>query len=40
MVRQMAKMDVTALGAFNLDAEQRRANRWETIGIGTKNYYA
>jgi hypothetical protein len=40
MVRQMAKMDVTALGEFNLDAEQRRANRWETIGIGTKNYYA
>ena len=40
MVRQMAKMDVTALGEFNLDAEQRRASRWETIGIGTKNYYA
>ena len=40
MVRQMARMDVTTLGEFNLDAEQRRANRWETIGIGTKNYYA
>lgn len=40
MVREMARMDVTALGDFNLDAEQRRANRWETIGIGRENYYA
>ena len=39
MVRQMANMDVTALGEFDLDAEQRRANRWETIGIGRENYY-
>lgn len=40
MVRQMANMDVTALGEFDLDAEQRRANRWETIGLGREHYYA
>ena len=39
MVREMARMDVTALGEFNLDAEQRRASHWETVGIGRENYY-
>ena len=40
MVREMAKMDVTTLGHVDLDAEQRRAARWETIGIGREHYYA
>ena len=40
MVRQMANMDVTHLGHVDLAAEQRRAGRWETIGIGSENYYA
>ena len=40
MVREMAKMDVTTLGHIDLTAEQRRAARWETIGIGREHYYA
>ena len=39
LVRAMAKMDVTTLGHVDLAAEQRRASRWETIGIGRENYY-
>ena len=39
MVRQMANMDVTHLGHVDLAAEQRRAARWETVGIGRENYY-
>jgi len=40
MIREMAKMDVTTLGHVNLAAEQCRASRWETIGLGRENYYA
>ena len=40
MIRQMANMDVTLLGHVDLAAEQRRAARWETIGIGRENDYA
>ena len=40
MVKEMSRMDVTTLGHVNLDAEYRRANHWDTIGIGTKDYYA
>ena len=39
LVRAMSRMDVTTLGHVDLAAEQRRAQRWETIGIGRENYY-
>ena len=40
LVRAMAKMDVTTLSHVNLADEQRRAARWETVGIGKEHYYA
>jgi len=40
MVEEMARMDVTTLGHVNLEEECRRANHWDTIGIGTKDYYS
>jgi len=40
LVRAMSRMDVTTLGHVDLAAEQRRAARWETVGIGRENYYA
>ena len=40
MVREMSRMDMTALSEFDLEAENRRANHWATVGIGEKDYYA
>ena len=39
MVREMSRMDMTALTRFDLEAENRRANHWATVGIGEKDYY-
>ena len=39
MVREMSRMDVTTLGHVNLEEEYRRARRWDTVGIGGKDYY-
>lgn len=39
MVRELARIDLTAMSEFNLAAEILRAHRWETVGIGRENYY-
>ena len=39
MVGEMARIDVTNLGHVDLEAERRRACRWDTVGIGRKDYY-
>ncbi len=38
--REVAQINMTTLGHVNLAAEQARAARWETIGIGIENYYS
>ena len=40
MVRELMNVELTALGHIDLESENRRANHWETIGIGKKDYYA
>jgi len=40
MVKEMARIDVTNLGHVDLEGERRRACRWDTVGIGTKDYYS
>lgn len=39
MIREMVRMDLTAMGEMNLEEEKRRARHWVTIGIGRENYY-
>ena len=39
MIREMVRMDLTAMGEVNLEEEKRRAHHWLTIGIGRENYY-
>ena len=39
MIREMVRMDLTAMGEMNLEEEKRRAHHWLTIGIGRENYY-
>ena len=40
MVEEMARIDVTNLSHVDLEAERQRSRRWDTVGIGTKDYYS
>lgn len=39
LVRAISRIDLTTLGHVDLAGEQRRAEFWETVGIGKENYY-
>lgn len=40
MLLEMSNMDLTNVGDIRIEEENRRANHWETIGIGAQDYFA